>query len=210
MAVRHRNADALRRNQRRAGLDDFAALDAAPDAQRLLLAFFFLAADVRNDVVQHFRPIGKVFAGPGNRLVRGDDHLGRLEVQQRMDGRYVALDGAVRLHGDKSGFGAQPFALRFDHLDMPRVDFRDDHRNVRGPAMGRIVGNDGRAGFCVRFFQRLNFILFHIDRAKNEIDLIGHFIHFRSVLHDDIFDGFRNRCRHFPPALHGFLIRFPR
>ena len=74
MAVRHGDAYAMRADNRRFGGNNHAIFDVAPDFERLLLALFFLATDVRNDVVNHLRPALKGFASAGNCLIGGNDY----------------------------------------------------------------------------------------------------------------------------------------
>ena len=62
MAVGYGYAQALSGKCRRCRRYDFIALDFAPDFERLLLGFFFLAADVRDHVIDDFRHCFKGFA----------------------------------------------------------------------------------------------------------------------------------------------------
>ncbi|MNJ60468.1 hypothetical protein D3C77_562030 [compost metagenome] len=152
MSVRYRYADTLRRNQRRACFNNLAILNPAPDAQRLLLALLLFPADIRNDVVQHFRPIAEVFTSSGNRLICRCDHGCRFKIQQGMQSRDIALDGAIGFNGNKPSLRSKPFALRGNDFEMLRVYFRDHHRYIRRPAMSRIVGNDRGSRFCISLF----------------------------------------------------------
>ncbi|MNH35788.1 hypothetical protein D3C79_965050 [compost metagenome] len=82
MAVSDRHTDTLAGDYRLLAFNDTCIRHFAPDPQRLLLTLLFFAANVRNDVVKHLRPITKGFAGPGNRLVSRYYDLGRLEFIQ--------------------------------------------------------------------------------------------------------------------------------
>ncbi|MNV80832.1 hypothetical protein D3C71_1744570 [compost metagenome] len=117
-----------------------------------MFALLFLAADIRDDIIQHFRPVGEGLAGSGDRLIGAGDDLGRLELFQSGQHRHIALDGAVRLNGDKSGLRAETFALMFDNFQMLGIDFRHDHRNVRRPAVRGVIGDDRNTGLGIGFF----------------------------------------------------------
>ena len=49
-------------NGRRLGRNDHAVFKAAPYFQRFTLGFFFLSANIRDDVIDHFRPGFKILA----------------------------------------------------------------------------------------------------------------------------------------------------
>ena len=207
MAVADRHADALRRNGRRRGFYDHAVLQAAPDAQRLLLAFFFLAADVGDHIVNHFRPVFKGLARPGNRLIGRRHHRLRPEFPQRMQRRRIALDGAVRLHRNKAPLRAQALFLIWDHLGVLRVQFRDHHRHVRRPAVGAVVGDNGRFRLRISLLDRPDLLFSHIDGAEYKIDLGRHLLHGVYILYHDRFHTLRHRRIQLPAAARRLLIR---
>ncbi|MNC44007.1 hypothetical protein D3C75_928980 [compost metagenome] len=135
MAVSYRHTDTLAGDHRLLAFNDTSIRHFAPDPQRFLLTLLFFAANVRNDVVKHLRPIAKGFTGPGNRLVSRHYDLRRFEFIQCMQCRHIALNRAVRLHGDKPCFGTQTFALLGNYLEMLRIDLRNDHWNIWSPAV---------------------------------------------------------------------------
>ncbi|MNC22092.1 hypothetical protein D3C75_700820 [compost metagenome] len=210
MAVGYGNPDALGGDGRACGFHDSAVHDASPNTQGLLLALLFLAADIRNHVVDHFRPILEGFAGAGNGLIGGCHHGGRLEGCQCAQRRHIALDRAVGLYGNKAGFGAQTLALMFDNGDMARVDLGNHHGNVRRPAVGRVIGDDRCAGFGISLLQRFDFFLLHIHSTEDQIHLCGKFLHFGRILNRDLLHGLRHRLLQLPSALHRFLVHLAR
>ncbi len=63
MTVADGHSDALGRDDGALCLNDLTVLDVTPDSQRLLLGLLFLAADVRDNVVDHLGPVLEVLAG---------------------------------------------------------------------------------------------------------------------------------------------------
>ena len=95
VTVEHRHADALRGDAQRAFERNNLAgrvIDVAEDLERLLLGFRFFARDVRDNVADHFRPVLEGLAGAGNRLIRADDDLVRLEFLPCGESRRIRLD----------------------------------------------------------------------------------------------------------------------
>ena len=78
-------------------LDKFIVLDASPDLQRLLLALFLLATDIRDQVIDHFGPTFKGLAGARDGLIGTDQDLFHTVLQQGGDGGSIRLDRAVGL-----------------------------------------------------------------------------------------------------------------
>ncbi len=114
MSVGYRHAQALAGNNRKRRLLDFSVHYLTHNAQRLLLALFLLAADIRNHIVHHLRPVLKGLARPGNCLVGCRDNFLWTEFLQSHQHRRITLDGAVRLYNNKSLFRAKALFLRFN------------------------------------------------------------------------------------------------
>ena len=95
MSVRDRHADALSAEQGSVGGYNYAVFKMSPDFKRLLLAFFFLSADIRNNVVNHFGPYGKGFTGAGNGLIGGYACAFHTEAVEGVKRRNIALQRAV-------------------------------------------------------------------------------------------------------------------
>ena len=66
MSIEHRHTDALACDGNVVSGNDHAVLDMAENAKRLFLTLLFLAADVRNDVADHLRPVLEILACAGN------------------------------------------------------------------------------------------------------------------------------------------------
>ena len=79
--------------------------------KRLLFALLFLAADIGNDVLHHLRPVLKSLSRSGYGLIGRRHHLVRLKFLPGGQHRRIALNGAVRLDGDKSSAGSQTLFL---------------------------------------------------------------------------------------------------
>ena len=148
-----------------------------PDPKRLLLTLLFLAADVRDHILYHFRPVLKGFSCSGNSLICSSDYLVRLELSPRTECRSVALDRTVRLYCDKSAGRAKSLLLELDHLKVIRVNLRDYHRNIRCPAVSAVVGNHRSLCLRVSFLDSADLFLCHINGAEYEINGLGYRIH---------------------------------
>ena len=74
----------------------------SPDTKRLLLALLFLAADVRDDVSYHLRPVLKGLSCSGDCLIGRSYYLIGLKFLPCSQNRCIALDGAVRFYCDKA------------------------------------------------------------------------------------------------------------
>ena len=206
VAVGNGNTDALRRDDRSACLDDLAVLDVAPDAQRLLLALLLLAADVRDDVVDHLRPVLEVLAGAGDCLVRRRDNYRGLELLEGVKHRRVALDGAVGLAGDEAALRAEALLLELDDIIVLGVQFRHNHRNVGRPAMCAVVGYNGRLGLGIRLLDGADLVLLKVYSGKYKVTRCGNLLHLACVVDDQILDRLGHRGRHFPTITHGVLV----
>ena len=75
MAVCHGDSYALRREIGSCCGNDFVADNFAPKLQRLFFAFFFFAADVGDNVINHFGPTLKGFAGARNCLIGANKNV---------------------------------------------------------------------------------------------------------------------------------------
>ena len=206
MSVQYRYTQTLTGDFRLCCLDDLSVFDMSPDLQRFLLALFFLAADIRDDILDHFRPCLKVLARAGNRLVSCDHALVRLEFLPCLKCRHITLNRTVRLNSDEAACRAQTFLLMLDNLEMLRVDLRNDHRHVRRPAVRAVVGNDRRFRFGISFLDGLDFILAHIDRAEHEVHRCRDLFHLIHMHHHEFFDCLRNRCIHLPSSFYRLFI----
>ena len=125
-----------------------------------------------------------------------------------MQGGHVALQTAIGLYGDESTLCTQTLALGRDDVHMLRVDLRHDHRHIRGHAVGGVVGHHGTLRFGVGLLQRLDLVLFHVDRTEHKIYLRGNLLHVGGIQHDHLFDGLRHGTAHHPVAAHGLLVGF--
>ena len=89
---------------------------------------------------------------------------------------------------------------------MLRIDLRDDHRDIRCPAVCAVIGDDGSLGLRVFLLNSPDLILGHVDSAETEI-------HFRCYCLD-IFDVFDNNALYcfgtgslqLPPAVDAFTV----
>ena len=139
MPVGDGDADALRRDEGCLRRDNCTIFDAAPDAERLLLALLFFPADVGDHVINHFRPLAEGLPRPGNRLIGRRHDLGDAEAQQRRQRRHIGLNRAVGFDGDEATARAEPFFLRLDDGKMRVVHLGDYHGDVGRPAVRGIV-----------------------------------------------------------------------
>ena len=208
VAVRYRHAQALGRDGRGLCLHDLAVLDGAPYLQRLLLGLLLLAADERDQVIDHLRPGLEGLAGAGDRLIGAGEDLGQAELLlERMQGGNVALDGAVGLDGDEAALGAQTCALCGDDLEVLRVDLRHDHGDIRREAMGGIVGDDGALCLGIALLEGADLVLLHIDGAEHEVHIGNDAVHVGVQVTDDhVGQLLRHRHGHRPAAANGLAV----
>ena len=139
MSVAHWNSDALRGDNGSFCRDYCTAVDLAPDFERFRLAFFFLARDIRNDVVVHLGPCLKRFSRAGYRLICRDENLLDAVLAEGSQCGNVALYGAVRLYGNESALCSETLSLAFDNGKMLGVYLRYYHRHVYRPAVCGVV-----------------------------------------------------------------------
>ena len=207
MTVADRNTQTLCGDHRLGCRDNLVALDGAPDLHWLLLGLFFLAADVRDDVVNHFRPGLKGLAGTGDCLIGADHNLLDAEVLKCGQSRNIGLNGTVGLNRDKAALGAQTLALCRNDLCVICVDFRNDHRNVLGEAVCAVVGDNRALQLCIFFFQCADDILLHINGTERKVNLGSELLGIvLSVIEDHVLHIFRNRNSHLPAAFNSLCI----
>ena len=89
---------------------------------------------------------------------------------------------------------------------MFRIDLRHHHGYIGCPAVGRIVGNNGRFCFCVCLLDLPDLFLGHVNGTEHEIHLGCNFLHLIYVHDHKIFDRFRHGRRHFPSAAYCLFI----
>ena len=53
---------------------------------------------------------------------------------------------------------------------MSVIDFGNYHRDVVCKAVCGVVGHNGAFMLRISLFESLYFVLFHVDRAENEVD----------------------------------------
>ena len=210
VAVGDGDTEALSGDLGGVGVDDDAVLDVTPHLHGFLLRFFFLAADVGDDVIHHLRPGLEGLAGAGDGLIGADQRLFYAELlPQRMQGGDVALEGAVGLDSDEAALGAQTLLLMGDDLDMFRIDLRHHHGHVRGEPVGGIVGDNRAFHLSDPLLQGAGGVLIHIHRTEGEVDLVGELLHLSvDVVDDQLFGFLGDGGVHLPAAADGFFIGF--
>ena len=206
MSVENGNADALACDRDSFSGNDHAVFDVTENAKRFLLALLFFSADVRDDIAVHLGPVLEGLSGAGDGLVGRYDCLIGLKLFPGCQSGRIALDGAVGLDRDKSAGSAQSLLLVFDDGGVLGVDLRDDHGNIRGPAVGAVVGNDRRLCFGILFFNGTDRVLGHVNRAEAEIHLGGDRFDILDILYNDLPDGFGDGCIHLPSSLDTFFV----
>ena len=207
MAILAGHPEALRRDGGTLGLDDLSVLNMAPELERLLLALFLLAADVGDAVIHHLRPALEGLAGAGNGLIGAHQHPLQPVLAQGMQGRNIALEGAVALHGHKAPLGAQTLALGVDDGDMLGVDLRHHHGDILRPAVGGVVGDDGALQLGVLFLQSPDFLFLHVHGAETKIYHVGQLLGVRlGIQHHQIPGCLRHGGIQGPSACHGLPV----
>ena len=206
MSVQDRNTDTLAGDDRFFRTDDLSVLNMAEYTQRFLLALLFLAADVGDDVSLHLGPVTEGLAGPGDCLISGGDHFIRFKLFPCGKCRCVGLDRAVRLHGDETSLRSESLLLILDHMEMIQIDLRNDHGNVRRPAVSTVIG-DYRS-LCLRiFFLNLpDLFLGHIHGGEDHIDPGGDRFHFIYIVKNHVLHSFRHGRIHLPSAADRFFV----
>ncbi|CAN3977287.1 DNA polymerase III subunit tau, partial [Dysosmobacter welbionis] len=191
------------------GPDDLPVLHAAPQLQRLLLALLLLAAYVGDAVVHHLRPALEGLAGAGDGLIGADQDFVQAVLLQGVQGRDVALERTVALHGDEAPAGAQALALGLDHRQMVRVDLRDYHGYIVGPPVGGVVGDDGALQSRVFLLQGPDLLFLHVHGAEAEIHHGGQPLRVLLRVQDhQIFGLLRHGDVQGPAARHRLGVRF--
>ena len=176
------------------------------NAERLFLALLFLAADVRDDVADHLRPVLKVLARAGDCLIGRDNRLIGLKLLPRRKDRRIALNRAVRLDRDKASLGAEALSLRGDNLKVLRVHLRNDHRDIRGPAVCRVVRDNRRLVLCIGILDCADFFLRHIDRREDKVHFTRHLLDLIHIVNDHLLVALRHRNVEFPAVADRLLI----
>ena len=124
-----------------------------------------------------------------------------------MDGRDIALQRAVALHGDKAPLCAQALSLVLDDLMMAGVELGDDHGHVGSAPVLLVVGDDRALELCVGLLKGHYLLGLHIHGAEHEVHQRDHLLHIglcvqdrqlRHILGDGLLHG--------PAARHGLLI----
>ena len=93
---------------------------------------------------------------------------------------------------------------------MLRVYLGYDHRHVRGPAVGAVVGDDGALGLGILLLKREDLLFLHIDGGEDKIDVFYHVRDVRGVLDDELLRALRHGVVKSPLGAHGLLIGFAR
>src|ERR1043165_1051899 len=146
MAVDRRHAVRLRGDAHRR-VDEALAVPRAEDLARLDLDLLFLAADVRNDVVEDGQRRDAVPAGAGDGLHGGDVQLLDAPLAfDRRDGEREAHRGAVRVRDDVA---AAALPLLLDRGDVIGIDLGEEQRDVGAHAVVLRVGDDDAAAVGV-------------------------------------------------------------
>ena len=169
VTVGNRHAEALCRDVGRRSFDNFIALYLAPNLERLLLGLLFLAADVRDEVVDHFRPCLKVLASARDSLICAREHVLQTELSQRVECGNIALNRAVGLDSDEASLCAETLALSLDYLDVLGVYLGHYHGNVGSETMSGVIRYYRALSFSVLLLESLYFVFFHIYCAEAEI-----------------------------------------
>ena len=170
MTVAYRNTQTLGGDRNAVIVDDMSVYDFTPDFQRFLLALLFFSADIRNNVVEHFRPALEGLAGTGDRLIgTGQYFFQAILVFDRRQGGNVALDGAVGFYGDKAFFGSKTLSLGGNDVHMIRIQFRNDHRNIVKAAMRFIVGDNRDLSFGIGLLESQDLFVFHGNGAEYKV-----------------------------------------
>src|SRR5574344_437720 len=106
-----------------------------PDLKRFLLGFLLFTADIRNNIAYHLGPVGESFSGAGYSLICADRNCFDTVLSERRKCRNIALNRAVWLDCDKASGRIESLALSVNKRRMIAVDFRDNHRDITGPAV---------------------------------------------------------------------------
>ena len=181
MSVEDRNTYTLACDDRCGSRNDHAVLHFTPKTQRLLFALLFLAADIRDDISHHLRPICKGLARAGNRLIGRSNHFIGLKLFPCSQDRRIALNRAVGFYSNEASLGTESFFLRFDNCRMLRIDLRNHHRDIRCPAVCGVIGNNRCFCLCIGFLDLFDLVLCHIDSAEYKINLGCYMLHIVNV-----------------------------
>ena len=208
MSVQYRNTQALACDNRFCSRYDHTVFNLAPQSQWLFFTLFFFSANVRDNVVFHFRPVFKCLACSGDCLVCSSNYFIWLKFFPCSKDRCIALDGAVWFYSNETFLCAKTFLLIFDNIKVFRVDFRYYHRYIRCPAVSAVVGYDRCLCLCIFFFDCFDLVFRHINCGKYKIYSRGNFFYFVDIHNNDFLHCFRHRSIHFPSAAYSFFICF--
>ena len=210
VTVGHRHANALRSKGRCIGRHDLVALNVTHQLQRLFLALFFLAADVRNHIVDHLRPALKGLACTADGLVGAHQHtLNAVLLVQGEDGGHIALQRTVGLYSDKAALGAQAFTLGGNNINMLGIQLRYHHGHIRSEPVGRVVRYHRALVLGILLLQRADLILFHIHGAEHKVYHRGDLFYIcLGVIHRQVRHVGGNGFIHAPSAAQCLFVRF--
>ena len=95
-----------------------------------------------------------------------------------------------------------------NYFKMLRIDFRDNHRYIRCPAMCTVIGNNRCFCLCVCIFNRTDFFFGHIYCAEYKIHAGSDLFHFIYIHYYKRFYCLRHWSFHFPSSAYGLFICF--
>ena len=116
------------------------------------------------------------------------------------------MNWTVRFNSDKTSLCTKSFLLILNHFIMFRVDFRNNHRNIRSPSMCAIVWNYRCFCLSIIFFNLLNFFLSHINCTKYKINCWSNSFYFVNIMYNHLFNWFRHWSFHFPSVTYSIFI----
>ena len=158
MTIQYRYTDTLTGDHRFLGLYNHTIFNLTPDSQRFLLALLLFTTDIWNNIFNHFRPVFKCFSGTGDCLICSSNYFIWLKFFPCGQNRCITLDRTVRFNCNKSTGCTQTFFLEFNHIEMLRVNLRNNHRNIRGPSVSTVVRNNRCLCFRILFFDSLDLV----------------------------------------------------
>ena len=97
--------------------------------------------------------------------------------------------------------------VRAGNAQALRGNHRNNHRHVRGHAVCRVVGANRALQLCIAFLERTDFILLHINRTEDKINLGRNLLCVRRcIIHHHVSVLCRHFGFHFPATLARFCI----
>ena len=209
VTIRGCHTQALGTDHRLDCIDNHAIGNLAPQLERFFFTLFIFAADIRNDVVHHFRPGLEGLPCAADGLIGAHANLFRLKLHEGRKCRHIALNGAVRLHSNKTTFASESLALGSDHFDMIGVDFRHHHGHIRQTTASTVVADYRNLVLGIVFFQCTDFVLLHIHCTEHEVDQLAHRFNVLSVQHRHVTDCRRDLPIKCPTVSNSLRISFP-